>query len=210
MRIVMYFLSAFVVFCVQANTLDLTDRATLQRGATLYMNYCSGCHALRYMRYNRLASDLGLTTYDEHADNNFLISNLIFTTATVNDPIQISMPERDARQWFGRLPPDLSLSARERGAGWLYTYLNGFYADPHRPFGANNVLVPGVAMPNILDPMQRSMSKVQFDKNIADIVAFLVYVAEPTRLVRYKLGVVVIVFLCIFLLVANQLKRFFA
>ena len=208
-KIIMYFFCGFIVSCLQANSFDLADRANLQRGAKLYMDYCSGCHALKYMRYNRMATDLGLTIFAGHGDNKSVLSNQIFTTSTENDPIQISMPERDARQWFGRLPPDLSLSARERGAGWLNAYLNGFYADPRRPFGANNVLVPGLTMPNVLDPMQRSMSKLQFDRNIEDLVAFMVYVSEPVKLMRYRLGIAVTLFLCIFLLVVCSLKRYF-
>ncbi|AHE68215.1 cytochrome c1 [Legionella oakridgensis ATCC 33761 = DSM 21215] len=135
-------------------TIDLHDQARLQRGARLYMNYCSGCHSLRYLRYNRMAEDLGLTTFDGSVDKDLLTNNLIFTTAKLYDPIEISMPAEDARQWFGKMPPDLTLSGRERGAAWLYTYLKSFYIDHTRPFGANNLLVPDVAMPNILAPLQ--------------------------------------------------------
>jgi ubiquinol-cytochrome c reductase cytochrome c1 subunit len=211
--------------------IDLHDKARLQRGATLYMNYCSGCHSLRYMRYNRMAKDLGLTTFSGEVDNDLLVSNLIFTSAEVHDPIRISMPEVDARQWFGRLPPDLSLSARERGPDWIYTYLKSFYADSSRPFGANNALVPDVAMPNVLGPLAGivvadserhlagqppshlvlhepgEMSPQQFDSALQDLVTFLVYVGEPAQLVRYKLGFFVLLFLCVFLVFAYQLKR---
>ena len=211
-------------------SIDLKDKARLQRGATLYMNYCSGCHSLRYMRYNRMAQDLGLTTFSGEVDKDLLVNNLIFTSAEVYDPIRISMPEVDARQWFGRLPPDLSLSARERGADWIYTYLKSFYADSSRPFGANNALVPDVAMPNILEPLAGvviadparhlagqspnylvlrepgEMSPQQFDSALQDLVTFLVYVSEPAKLVRYKMGVFVLLFLGVFLVFAYQLK----
>ena len=106
--------------------IDLHDKEKLQRGAKIFMNYCSGCHSLRFMRYNRMATDLGLITFSGAIDSDLLISNLIFTTAKEQDPIVNSMPATDARQWFGRLPPDLSLSARERGAEWIYTYLKSF------------------------------------------------------------------------------------
>ena len=132
---------------------DVQIQSRIQRGAKLFMNYCSGCHSLRYMRYNRMAEDLGLTTFDGELDQDLLVSNLIFTSATIYDPIQISMPPVDAQQWFGITPPDLSLSARERGPEWIYTYLKSFYADDSRPFGTNNLLVPDVAMPNILAPL---------------------------------------------------------
>lgn len=211
---------------------NLADKAQLQRGAKFFMNYCSGCHSLRYLRYNRLARDLGLTTFDGVLDKELLVNNLIFTKATIYDPIEISMAAEDARQWFGIVPPDLSLTARERGADWIYTYLKSFYTDKTRPFGANNLLVPDVAMPNILEPLigqviavkekgasesatpshltllvPGEMHEPQFDSALEDLVTFLVYVAEPAKLVRYHLGWLVLVFLSIFLLVAILLKK---
>ncbi|WP_420795310.1 cytochrome c1 [Legionella brunensis] len=210
---------------------DLQDPAKLQRGAKIFMNYCSGCHALRYMRYNRMAQDLGLTTFDGQIDKDLLFNNLVFTTAKIHDPIQISMSDTDARQWFGIVPPDLSLTARERGPQWIYTYLKSFYEDKKRPFGTNNLLIPDVAMPNVLEPLigrvvaitegngpkppishlvlvgQGEMNEKEFDSTLEDLVTFLTYVAEPVKLVRYRIGVVVIIFLCIFWLIAYQLKR---
>jgi ubiquinol-cytochrome c reductase cytochrome c1 subunit len=185
--------------------IDIHDQAKLQRGAALFMNYCSGCHSLRYLRYNRLAKDLGLTTFDGQVDRN-LLSNLIFTSAKIGDPIQISMPATDARQWFGILPPDLSLSARERGAAWIYSYLKGFYADKARPFGANNVLVPDTAMPNVLYPLA-NLRQQEYDRMLSDLLTFLVYVGEPAQLVRYQIGWIVLSFLGIFCIVAYFLKR---
>jgi ubiquinol-cytochrome c reductase cytochrome c1 subunit len=210
--------------------IDVSDRAALQRGARLYMNYCSGCHALRYLRYNRMAKDLRLTTFDGRVDEDLLKNNLIFTHASVHDPIRISMPEEDARQWFGKVPPDLSLSARERGSKWIYTYLKSFYKDEKKPFGANNLLMPDVAMPNILESLQGEvmiqrqsdsidvpsqlilvekgeMTQHQFDSALQDLVTFLVYVAEPSVLVRYRLGIWVIAFLLGLLVVAYLLKK---
>ena len=214
--------------------IDVQDKEKLQRGAKIFMNYCSGCHSLRYMRYNRMAKDLGLTTFTGEVDSDLLVNNLVFTTAKIHDPIKNSMPASGARQWFGRVPPDLSLSARERTPEWLYTYLKSFYADESRPFGSNNVLVPDVSMPNILAPLegkiiaaepvnrsnyqlpmrlvlvkQGEMSQQQFDSTLQDLVTFLVYVAEPAQLIRYRVGGVVLLFLCLFLIVAYQLKVFY-
>lgn len=211
---------------------DVYHQAKLQRGARLFMNYCSGCHALRYLRYNRMAKDLGLTQFDGSVDSDLLMSNLVFTEARPHDPIQISMPEVDARQWFGRMPPDLSLSARERSPSWLYLYLKSFYADKTRPFGANNALVPDVGMPNVLAPLQGEviavkkqsnksgeldllliesgeMNQQQFDSALQDLVTFLVYVSEPNQLERYRLGVFVLIFLCIFAVFAYALKKIY-
>lgn len=207
------------------------DQAALQRGAKLYMNYCSGCHSLHYMRYNRMARDLGLTTFDGDIDTDLLQNNLIFTSARVQDPIDISMPAVDARQWFGVEPPDLTLIARKRGASWLYTYLHSFYDDPSRPFGANNWLYPDVAMPNVLEPLSGQrvavregegrqahishlvrvgdgrMTEQEFDRSLIDLVTFLSYVGEPMKLERQRIGGFVLVFLALFLLILYLLKR---
>lgn len=199
-------------------SINTNDKAALQRGVGMFMNYCSGCHSLRYMRYNRMAKDLGLTTFDGAIDNDLLQSNLIFTSAKMQDPIQISMPEVDARQWFGRMPPDLSLTARERGSAWIYTYLKSFYADPKRPFGANNLLVPDVSMPNVLAPLsgiyvvgsnhlelvlmnEGSMTAPQFNQSLEDIVTFLAYVAEPEKATRHHIGFFVLLYLFLLLIV---------
>lgn len=212
--------------------IDLHDESKLQRGAKMYMNFCSGCHSLRYLRYNRMAQDIGLTTFNGEIDKDLLTNNLIFTSAKIYDPIQIAMPETDARQWFGVLPPDLSLTARSRGAAWIYTYLKSFYEDPKRPFGTNNLLIPEVAMPNVLEPLigriifqkenklkeQQShlvliepgqMSLDEFDSNLVDLVTFLSYTAEPAKLIRYQIGMIVLLFLIVFWLVAYQLKRLY-
>lgn len=211
--------------------INIRDTARLQRGAKIFMNYCSGCHSLRFMRYNRMATDLGLTSFTGEIDNDLLINNLIFTKATVYDPIVNSMSEEDARQWFGKVPPDLSLKARERGAAWLYTYLKSFYVDKARPFGTNNTLLPDVAMPNVLAPLegtviveekkskkqslrlvlieQGEMNQNEFDSTLQDLVTFLVYVAEPAKLTRYRVGVFVLIFLGVFLIVGYQLKKIY-
>ena len=107
---------------------DLGDRASLQRGAQLYMNYCAGCHSLKYMRYSRMAEDLGLTE-DE------VMNNLNFTGAKFGEQVQVSMPHDPATKWFGKMPPDLSVISRVRGSDWIYTYLKSFYLDESRPLG---------------------------------------------------------------------------
>lgn len=211
---------------LQTVSIDIHDKERLQRGARMFMNYCSGCHSLQYMRYNRMAKDLGLTSFDGEVDEDLLKNNLIFTRSMIHDPIRIAMPEDDAKQWFGMPPPDLSLSARNRGATWIYHYLKSFYHDEKRPFGANNLLFPDVAMPNVLEPLlgktilvqdkespyillvgQGEMYPAQFDSALQDLVTFLVYVGEPAQLIRYRLGVFVIGFLFLLCLVAFALKR---
>lgn len=180
-------------------SINLQDKTSLQRGAKLFMNYCSGCHSLKYLRYNHMAEGLGLIGLSGQVDENLLKNNLIFTQATINDPIQIAMPPEDAKQWFGIVPPDLSLIARAKGAEWLYNYLSGFYTDDSRPFGVNNYLVPDVAMPNILDTLRHEIQTQEFDKSLLDLVTFLTYVSEPIQMERYRVGYFVLGFLVVLL-----------
>jgi ubiquinol-cytochrome c reductase cytochrome c1 subunit len=242
-RIAAYLISLLVTSLLQAAAtakielasidVDVQDQTKIQRGAKLFMNYCSGCHSLRYMRYHRMAEDLGLMTFNGELDTDLLSNNLMFTSAKIYDPIQVSMPTTDARQWFGITPPDLSLSAREHGPRWIYTYLKSFYVDESRPFGANNLLVPDALMPNVLAPLagkmiavrkgspkkliishlvlveHGEMSQQEFDSALQDLVAFLVYVGEPVKLIRYRIGVIVLIFLSIFLMVVYRLKKMY-
>ena len=206
---------------------DLGDRASLQRGAQLYMNYCSGCHSLKYMRYSRMAEDLGLTE-DE------VMNNLNFTGAAFGEQVQVSMDRAGAEQWFGKLPPDLSVVSRVRGSDWIYSYLKGFYLDESRPLGWNNTVFPNASMPNVLWEMQGlqrpvhgdvdeatgeatiasleiatpgTQSTAEFDQTARDITAFLEYVGEPAALKRQSIGVWVILFLAFFTFLAWLLKQ---
>lgn len=216
---------------IEPISINLKNKSALQRGAALYMNYCSGCHSLKYMRYNRMAEDLGLTTFDGEVDKDLLYNNLVFTEAKLHDPIRIALPIAQARTWFGVVPPDLSLTAREKGSDWIYAYLTSFYADNTRPFGTNNLLVPGVAMPNVLLPLSGrriavkdnvdgkevidylqtvesgEVSPRQFESSVRDLVHFLTYVSEPVQLKRYRIGVGVLIFLGAFLIVTYLLKK---
>lgn len=142
---------------LQAGT-DLEDRASLQRGAQLYMNNCVGCHSLKYMRYSRIAEDLGLS-------EDQVMNNLNFTGAKFGEHVISSMPAQHAEKWFGKAPPDLSLIARVRGSDWIYTYLKSFYLDEARPLGWNNKLFPNVSMPNPLWEMQGNQRAV-FTKKV--------------------------------------------
>lgn len=129
--------------------IDLDDKASLQRGAALYMNYCSGCHSLSYQRYSRTAEDLGLTQAE-------MEKNLIFSDAKIGENINTGLAAADGEKWLGKAPPDLSVSARTKaeGADWIYNYLKSFYLDESRPTGWNNTVFPGASMPNVLWEMQ--------------------------------------------------------
>lgn len=207
-------ISCFIVFIVALGTsvqsMAANDpQASLQRGARVYMNYCAGCHSLKYLRYNRLASDLGLVSEDGQVDLVLLKNNLIFTQARPQDPIEVSLPAVDARQWFGVVPPDLSLIARQRSPEWIVGYLTGFYADPSRPFGVNNHLLPDVAMPNVLAPYSGESNEKKLNELVNDLVNFLVYVSEPIKKQRETTGFILLIFLFILLVFVYLLKRLY-
>ncbi|HLS83858.1 MAG TPA: cytochrome c1 [Arenimonas sp.] len=205
---------------------DLGDRASLQRGAGLFMNYCSGCHSLSMQRYSRLGEDLGLS---EEQVERFLIRG----DAKVGEPINTGIAAGDGNAWFGKAAPDLSLVARAKlgGPDWVYSYLKGFYVDESRPLGWNNTVFPGASMPHVLWELQGiqrpvydvdadgqshlvrlelvkpgRMSPAEYDRTARDISAFLQYVAEPAALKRESVGVWVLLFLAVFTFVAWLLK----
>lgn len=134
---------------MESAQVDLSDKASLQRGAGLYMNYCSGCHSLSYQRYSRMAEDLGLT--QEQVEQ-----NLIQSDAKIGETMDTGMDPQAAAAWLGKAPPDLSVVARTKaeGADWIYNYLRSFYVDESRPMGWNNSVFPGASMPHVLWEMQ--------------------------------------------------------
>jgi ubiquinol-cytochrome c reductase cytochrome c1 subunit len=128
-------------------TPDLSDQEALQRGARTFVNYCLSCHSAAYMRYNRMGQDLGIP-------DSVLLMNFMFGTDKVGDTMTVAMAKEDAVRYFGVAPPDLSVTARARGAEWLFNYLMTFYRDPSKPSGTNNLVFPDVAMPHVLWELQ--------------------------------------------------------
>ena len=127
---------------------DPHDKASLQRGARWYMNYCMGCHSLQYARYNRVAEDLGIP-------EDLMQDNLIFDPdVKVGSLMHNAMDKGNAKVWFGATPPDLTLVSRARQPEWLYTYLRTFYRDDGRPYGVNNKVFKDVGMPHVLLELQ--------------------------------------------------------
>ena len=123
-------------------TADRTDIASLQRGARLFVNYCLNCHSAQYMRYNRL-TDLNLT-------EDQIRQNLMFTTDKLGDTMKVAMNPKDAKEWFGAAPPDLSVMARSYSTERLAAYLRSFYQDDSRETGWNNMVSPNIGMPHVL------------------------------------------------------------
>lgn len=211
---------------------DIANKASLQRGARNFVNYCLGCHSLQYIRYNRVAEDLGLTQEQ-------IKTNLMFTGERPFDVMKSAMPPGDAEAWFGRAPPDLSLTARAKGPDYIFQFLKTFYLDPERPTGVNNLALDSAAMPQVLADLQGTqkavfvlekksdgngeqmvrvfdhfeqvapgrLSAVEFDEFVRDTVNFLDYVSEPIRAKRESLGLWVVLFLIVFTGFAWALKK---
>lgn len=214
------------------------NMAALQHGAKLFVNYCLNCHNASSMRYNRL-KDLGLSEEQ-------IKSNLLFTGEKVGEMMTTNMRPKDAKVWFGVVPPDLSVISRAKSSGagtggdYLYTYLRNFYKDDTRPTGWNNRVLENVAMPHVLwelqgiqkiktveveDPHEHgkmvhqfagfeqvkagSMSKLEFDTAVADLVGYMEWMAEPAAQTRKKLGVAVVLFMSLFVLLAWRLNASF-
>ena len=182
----------------------LSDKAAMQNGAKTFMSYCLGCHGVSAMRYSRL-SDIGM--------NEEQIKALLPEGKKTGDYIRTSISRNDAKEWFGAAPPDLSLTARARsshsgtGTDWVYTFLRTYVEDPSRPTGWNNKTYPGVGMPHVLWEMQKTKSPVEFDSAVGDLAAFLNYVAEPAQFTRKTFGIVVLVFLAFFFVIAWRLNK---
>jgi ubiquinol-cytochrome c reductase cytochrome c1 subunit len=207
--------------------IDRHDAISIQRGAGIFVNYCLACHSAAYMRYNRM-TDLGLT---EQQIKDYLLPN---KNTKVGDVMLSPMSKKDAKAAFGVEPPDLSVIARARGADWLYTYFRSFYKDTTRTIGWNNVVFPNVGMPHVLAQFQGtqvlktetvehgghktehqklvletpgSMTPLEYDKAVRDLVNFMVYMGEPDATKRTQIGVVVLLFLAIMLALVYALKQ---
>ena len=183
----------------RANT-DISDTASLQNGDKLFMNYCSGCHAIGFMRYNRIAKDLNLS-------DSLVSEHLMFAGEKPGETITTAMPEEGASKWFGGHPPDLSLVARAKGTDWIYTYLRGFYEDESKVFGVNNKVLANASMPDVLWSLKEGRPETEFNQDVRDITNFLDYVGEPAKLIRTSLGVWVLLFLGGLFILTYLLKK---
>ncbi|MAJ91439.1 MAG: cytochrome c1 [Legionellales bacterium] len=229
-----FLISSLEVFATSNSKLmhmevDLSNQQSLQRGAKIFVNYCLSCHSATYMRYNRIGEDLNIK-------DDILKENLIFSGDKIGDVMSIAMKSEDAINFFGVTPPDLSVIARSRGPDWLYTYLHTFYVDDSRPFGVNNLAYKDTAMPHVLWELQGAQQLIQsgknvtvhykptyknslelvssglqsekeYDKTIRDLVNYLVYMGEPIKLKRKKIGIWVIFYLSILLIITYMLKK---
>jgi ubiquinol-cytochrome c reductase cytochrome c1 subunit len=212
--------------------INLDDRASLQRGARTFVNYCLNCHSANYMRYNRL-QDIGLTEQQ-------IRDNVVFTGVKVGELMKVAIDPLEAKEWFGTTPPDLTVIARSRsshagsGSDWLYTYLRTFYRDDTRPTGWNNIVYPNVSMPHALWQLQgeqvlkeaqeqgpgftRTVQKLAlakpgthnpqaYDELVADLVNYMTYMAEPARHDRGTIGLYSLLVIFILIALTYALKK---
>ena len=209
--------------------INLEDTASIKRGAKLFVQYCLNCHSASMMRYSRIAADMGMT--DEE-----VTEQLITTGVKVGDTMTVTMDPADAKEWFGTTVPDLSVISRARGNDWLYTYLRSFYRDKSRPWGVNNSVFKDVGMPHVLWELQGlqkaltttivtdegmeqevisgfklvepgKLTTQEYDAVILDLVTFMSYLGEPSKLQRLELGKWVLLFLVGFLVIVFLLKK---
>jgi ubiquinol-cytochrome c reductase cytochrome c1 subunit len=166
------------------------DKVSLQNGAKLFVSYCLGCHSAKYMRYERLASDLKI-------DPELAQEYLNFTGDKIGDQMTTRTDPHEQAKWFGAAPPDLSVETRLRSPDWVYTYLLSFYEDGKRPYGVNNKVFKDVAMPHVLADMQKDLEPEAFRAQVGDLVNFMAYVAEPNKAEREHIGVFALIFLVI-------------
>lgn len=209
---------------LQNANIDLSNNASLQRGAKHFVTYCLGCHSIKHIRYLRIALDTDV-------DQKKMLKDIAPEGASIYDQLHSAMNAHDAEKWFGTQPPDLSLISRSRGADWLYSYLKSYYIDPKSPRGVNNLVFQDTAMPNPLWQLQGeqhaehkkniwgdkyiklvlkepgALSEGEFDIFVNDLVNFLVYVGEPAQLERQRIGKYVIFFIFMFLVLAYLLKK---
>lgn len=212
---------------LDASGANVHDTASVQRGAAMFVNYCHSCHSAEYMRYQRLAKDLDFT-------EDQVQQNLIFGDAEITDYMKSAMPA-ESGDWLGKKPPDLTLTARSRGADWIYTFLRGFYLTDE---GWNNTLLANSSMPHVLwelQGIQRPVMETYTDENgqeqsriaelrldqpgsmtpdeyngaIRDLVSFMVYLGEPSIIARESMGIWVLLFLSLFTFLAYLLYKEF-
>ena len=240
---------------LDAARIDPRDVASLQAGARSFVNYCMNCHSAGMMRYHKLL-DLGLSEQQ-------VKDNLIFTGDKIGELMNVAMTKKEAKEWFGAPPPDLSVIARVRGADWLYTYMRSFYRDPESATGWNNMVFERVAMPHVLwtlsgqqvqverkfrnleqaeavgrqqksawkidvlTPDQAgkdaeryilktittatpgSLSQIDYDILVRDLVNFVTWMAEPNQLARKQVGYAVILVLLVLLVLSYLLYKEF-
>lgn len=182
--------------------INFENKGSLQRGATMFMNYCAGCHTAQYVRHSRIAKDLEIPP-------ELVEKYLMVTTDQIGNHITAGIDPELQSNWFGAPPPDLSLENRLRGDDWVYTYLLSFYEDPSRPWGANNLVLPNAAMPHVLHNLEQELGQEEYRSRVGDLVNFMAWMGEPVRHDRKVIGAFVLLFLLVLLIPVYLLNKEF-
>ena len=222
--------ASFPVFSAGGGALEsaginIRDTAAVQRGAKWFVNYCFSCHSASYMRYKRMSDDLGL-------DEEMVEKNLVFADVALGQTMEVAMQPEDSEAWLGKTPPDLSLASRSRGNDWLFTYMKTFYQDESGSW--NNLALPNASMPHVMwqlqgiqvpvwsthDDGQGAVATIdhltlakpglqtpqEYEKTVRDLVTFLDYLSEPSKVKRKNIGIWVMMFLVLFAGISYLLK----
>jgi ubiquinol-cytochrome c reductase cytochrome c1 subunit len=214
---------------------ERTSLSSLQNGAKLFVNYCLNCHSASLMRYNRLR-DLGLSEDQIKNNLLFSadkVGDMMTVAMKPADakawfgavPPDLSVITRAKASGAGSGADYLYTYLRTfykdetRPTGWnnmvlpnaamphVLWQMQGVRtakfveeADPHEEgkkvhkFAGFEQVAPG------------SMSEQEYDTNVADLVAYLDWMAEPAQNTRKKLGVVVLLFMSLFAFLAWRLN----
>ena len=177
---------------------NVRDTESLQRGAVHFVNYCMACHSAGLMRYNRVARDLGWTEEE-------VVSLLSYDQRLPVDYMTTWMEDGVSEALFGIQAPDLSVMTRAKGNDYIYTFIRGYYQQEDGIW--NNKVLEGTSMPNVLEGVRRHATEAEFDQFTTDLVNFMDYVGEPSKVQRWDLGWKVIAFLFVLLILTYLLKR---
>jgi ubiquinol-cytochrome c reductase cytochrome c1 subunit len=208
------------------------DLPSLQNGAKLFVNYCLNCHSAAFMRFNRL-QDIGISEQQIKDSLLFGDAKVGDTMKAAIDPQQ-AKEWFGANPPDLTLIARSRSSHSGSGADYLYTFLRTFYRDADKPTGWNNLAFPSVGMPHALWELQGdrapvfektgtpghevqvftgwqqvspgTMSSLQYDQAVADLVGFLQWMAEPNQNDRVRVGVWVLIFLGFFTVIAWRLN----
>jgi ubiquinol-cytochrome c reductase cytochrome c1 subunit len=220
-------------------TQKLTDAAALQHGAKLFSNYCLSCHSASYMRYNRLRDigltdeqirDNLLFAGEKVGETMQVAMNPLeakqWFGAAPPDLTVIARSRAAPGQGSGAdyLYTFLRTYYRDetKATGWnnlafpsvamphvlwqLQGQRRAIYADEKDPHDATKTLHVFKGYEQVTPG---SLSAREYDEAVGDLVAFLQWMGEPMQKDRVRLGVIVLIFLALFTVVAWRLNAAF-
>ena len=231
MSITLFGVAAKNIYFLDHLSLDPMNKASVQRGAKLYFNYCSSCHGLRYETYQHVAKLTGVDTQKSPEYIVLIQQAFLFDPhGDITQPIVASINDEDAKVWFGVVPPDLTNYTLLHSPTYLYNFLRAFYRKDQSATGSDNVFVPHTLMPNALLPLRGEtlpvfgssrfdhfvttkpgqLKPLEFDRAVYDLVNFLDVVAEPSRIIRIWIGIAVLALLFILILLVYVWRSTFS